>query len=161
MKKSTKWIVGILICFFVIIIVSVASWMLFNQLQHSEWVYGSRSGRLWDSTPYNQTPRFRIPAQKFPGVMPIHPFGAREGSWTGFFGPFRLIGGALICLGIPVLLFFGLVIGLVILLVRPQKPKAITTTQPGVSETELRPRPSCSQQIQPEWKHCPFCGTIL
>jgi hypothetical protein len=161
MRTSTKWIVGILMGVLVVVIIGVLGWMLFNQFNQSEWVYGSRSGRLWDNTPFNETPRFRIPSQRLPGLMPMHPYNTREGSWTGLFGPLRLLGGTLICLGIPVLL----IIGLVILLLRPRNSKSVAvpspTTQPEVSENDQHPCPSCARQIQPDWKHCPFCGTRL
>ena len=172
MNKTMKWILGILIGLLVVAVIAALGWMVFSHWNQNEWVYGMRSGRLWDTTPLKEERSLQMPSDGFhgfrspgsqllPQFMPMHPGRAISGRWVGFFGPLRLFGGALLCLGLPALL----IVGLVLLLTRKKisQPPPIPPTAPVQSAPDglANSCASCSRQVQAEWTHCPFCGNKL
>lgn len=149
MKKSTKWIIGILVAIIVIAVIGalVMTWQHFG---YGGWEYGMRSGRLWD--------RNLLPPQQIqPWSMPMHSL-RWSGAWSGFFGLFRLIGGALLCLGLPALLVLG-----VWLLVKsnrrsPQVSPPPTAAPAPPAASSGKNCASCGRFVQEDWSHCPYCG---
>jgi hypothetical protein len=138
-----------------------AGWVVFRQLARAEWVYGTYYGKLWDENRYQVKPRLPVPGQRLPRMIPLLPFGTREGAWVGFFGPFRVLGGVFLCLGIPAVMLVGLVIYLLSRKSPPTSPVQPPAVRQSNAETDLRACPGCSRQVQADWNHCPYCGRTL
>lgn len=149
MKKSTKWIIGILVAIIVIAVIGFVAmaWLNFG---NGGWEYGMRTGRLWDR---NQL----LPRGTTPWNMPMHSF-RWSGAWSGFFGLFRLFGGLLLCLGLPALFIFGIAL----LIKSSQRSTQVSPPPTAPSAPQAAPSgkncPSCGRFVQEDWSHCPYCG---
>jgi len=164
MKTSTKWIIGILVGVVVVTVVACLGVLAWNiVVPGGGWEYGLRSGRLWSDQ--------RMPFHGLdPDDMPMSGFQMRTGSWFGFFGLARLLGGALLCLGLPLLIIIG-----VVLLIRNNSTQTgggqVETSAPPTqvpAQTAETPEPqpanpcgNCGKPVQSDWSNCPYCGNPL
>lgn len=174
MKSNTKWIIGIAVTLLVICLVVGAAGVVISMIGGSAWQLETRSGQLW-SDEQEVSPWHAMPME--PGqYLWMHPMRGINGVWSGIFSPLRIIGLCLLCLGFLALL----VIGIVLLVRRPGRSQATTTTavpeqvpapapapSPAPMETLVqetpaaatkRVCPNCAQSVEADWSHCPYCG---
>ena len=175
MKKSLKWIIGILIGLVVMAVVLGAGYMLASRFGGAAWTREYRlvqRGNVDRSIPGQVVPQQRMPGQNMPGQnmpryyeqnqMPMHNYGRMNFRplggllWIG-----RLVGGAFR------LALLGVVIFLAVTLALRQKqfkqPVTALAAQPEAEGTQaaMLACPHCARQVQVDWKHCPYCGNPL
>lgn len=156
MKKSVKWMLGIVIGLLVVAVVVVAGYFVFGHLASGGFQVGSRFDRPWNDIPRNR--------------MPMMPDWGTRSFRSGIFYPLGFLASCLLCLGVISLIVVG-VIALVRNMSQPKTTVAQTVATPvaapevtpaPVAEPEPNPAcPNCAQPVQPGWKHCPHCGAPL
>jgi hypothetical protein len=159
MKKTMKWIIGIVVSLIVLAVIVGVGYLVISHWTGAGRVIVERNIQPWGN---DRTLPWRD--------MPTRPSRALPGLWFGGFPVLRMISGGLVCLGFVALIVLG-----VIALVRwlKRSPKTAVASQPAVApvsvaapETASEPAPAaacpnCGQPVQPDWSHCPYCGADL
>lgn len=154
MRKTTKWILGIVIGLVAIAAIAAIGYWMVSQWSGGEWTTVARSSRFWDGS--RGMPWHAMPWNAMPG----HPNRIMPGYRFGGFSAVRMMAGGLIWSGMLALIVLGIV-ALVRSLSRPSQPAVAP-----VQAVEPTPAPAfacanCGRTVQDDWSHCPFCGTAL
>jgi hypothetical protein len=161
MNKVVKWILIGLLGLVLIACVAGVTFMVLGRWSGAGWMM---PGQAWEG---RMMPFGRVPFDR----MPMHAWGGRGIGLFGFFPLGRLLGG-LVIFG----LFALVVAGLVALFLRPRHSlpaaavaapaviAAAPVVEPAATPAEPAAEhlcPSCARPAQPEWQHCPYCGSPL
>jgi hypothetical protein len=153
MKTQLKWLLAIMGGLLIVAVIVAAGFLAWNWFNSGNWMEEVRGisplGRQ-RSLPWREMPMF-----------PDRDFSLQR---IRIFTPLRMIAGSLICMGVVALI----VVGVVVLFRGLRRPTPVAP-QAAASPVVMAPAgpvlestcPSCARPIQPDWSHCPYCGTSL
>ncbi len=155
MSKTWKWLIGIFIGLLLVCVIAGLAFMVFGSLRGTGWMMGAQLPHAWDGGRLN--PRNDIPWN----LVPMRP-----NLWMHGFMPFGGLLRVLFCLGFLALLGLG-VAALVAAFTQSRKPATATASpvhpvnEPDRVTTPARACPNCQHEVNPDWSHCPYCGSAL
>jgi hypothetical protein len=148
MKKTWKWIIGIVVGLIVLALIAGAVLMVLGRFQG--YRAEARNG-VREPGEYALGPG-RMPFGGYGGHM--QGFGMmRSGMMRSGMMPFGGIFGGLFSLGVLTLIVLGIV-WLVKSLRSPRPVEAV----PAAPVVMVHPCPKCGRPVQEDWNNCPSCG---